>query len=143
MSKLKGDSKEVQESSNTMLNLEHVSPRSTEEFYTETLSDTDTIVYKPVKVKKRQPMDSHNSSFSSSKDTVKNQEEEVDFQEINIEAMEKNWAKFDYELSIKTVNDSGTYQKTIMIAGVVCLFGCSFTSYILGFIAADPVTYCL
>lgn len=110
MSKLKGDKAvEVQEPSKTVLNLEHVSPRSSEEFYTETQSDTDTIVYKPLKVKKRPPVDNdHDLSFSSSKDTVKNPEES-DLEEINIEEVEKKWAKFDYELSIKNVNDSGTY----------------------------------
>ena len=45
--------------------------------------------------------------------------------------------------AIEDLNDNGRYQNGIMWVAIVCLFGCSFTSYILGFTASDPVTECL
>ena len=116
-----------------LLNLESISNRSSSSFVSDNTSETETTVNRGLRLKKRSPKTAKNLV------TVDNLE---DLEELNIEKLRSRWKKFDFNMAIRNVNDSGNYQKSIMMVSVVCLFGCSFTSYLLGFIAPDPITEC-
>jgi hypothetical protein len=125
-----------EEQDNTLL-LESISNRSSTSFYTENTSETDTetIVQRVLRPKKRK-------FLSETKIPEKKAKHIEDFDGLNMDKLTQKWKKFDFEMAIRNVKDSGTYQKTIMVVSIVCLFGCSFTSYLLGFIAPDPITEC-
>lgn len=116
----------------TLLNLETISNISGQSFLTHTNTDTETTIDKDVLIQKR---------FPKKPKKEKLLEDQIE-EELSIEKLKVNWKKFDFEMAIRNVNDSGNYQKAIMMVSVVCLFGCSFTSYLLGFIAPDPITEC-
>jgi hypothetical protein len=120
-----------------LLHLESISNRSSKSFLSDNTSETDTettVNRGILSLKKRKKP---NAKLQS------NTMEDIDsLQELNMARLKLRWKKFDFEMAIRNVKDSGTYQKSIMIVSIVCLFGCSFTSYLLGFISPDPVTEC-
>lgn len=49
---------------------------------------------------------------------------------------------YSIEKVIDAVGDSGAYQKSIVVASILCLFAAAFVSFCISFVASEPLFRC-
>lgn len=52
------------------------------------------------------------------------------------------WKHLNMGKVIEKIKDNGRYQKRLVMLGIFLLFSCSFTSFVVGYLAPDPIPEC-